>query len=196
MALAYGWRHTKIPIAPVNPNMDYYPADAPGNALISVRNYTLYKNLMACYLRIGQNTRNSYWENFIIADNYKGDACTWEGEMERFLWVGGSDNYEPHPTGAAPAGAVGDPEGLVHLHTIYDGPIRVRNSYFAGVDYPEMSLFDQWGANLKYTGFTFRNTTIEPGSYQVNFRAGGFNNHIEGYTHIKRRRKSIHKEWI
>jgi hypothetical protein len=31
-------------------------------------------------------------------------------------------------------------------------------------------MFDQWGANIKYTGHNFTNTTVEPASYRVNFR--------------------------
>ena len=152
----------------VHPNLDYYPSGAPGNAVIRVKNYTVFKNLLGTYLRVGQNTRDTYWENFIIADNYKGDALTWAGEQHKFLWVGGSENYEAHPSGSNKA--VGGAAGLVHLHTIYDGPTRVYDSYFADVDYPEMSLFDQWGANIKYTGHTFRNTTVAAGSFNVNWR--------------------------
>ena len=152
----------------VNPNLDYYPSGAPGNTVIKVKNYTLFKNLLGTYLRVGQNARDTYWENFIIADNYKGDALTWAGEQHKFLWVGGSENYESHPSGNDKA--IGGAPGLVHLHTIYDGPTRVYDSYFADVDYPEMSLFDQWGANIKYTGQTFRNTTVAPGSFNVNWR--------------------------
>ena len=152
----------------VNPNYDYYPRSVPNRTPPLIKNYTLYKNKLGAYLRVGQNTLASYWENFIIADNYKGDALTWNGEMDQCLWVGGSQNYEAHPTGAA--AAIGGAAGLVHMHTIYDGPVRVKNSYFAGLTTNAMSLFDQWGANIKYTGHSFRNTTVEPGSYRVNFR--------------------------
>jgi len=117
-------------------------------------------------MRIGQNKRTSRWENFIIADNYKGEALTWDGDMYRFLWVGGSDNYEEIPEDA---GAVGGAAGLVHLHTIYDGPSRVHDSHFAGV-LPQMSLFDQWGANIKYVGHTLTNTTVAENSFYINWR--------------------------
>ncbi len=150
----------------VNPNLDYYDAGAPSDEVIQVKNYTLYKNLLASYMRIGQNKRTSRWENFIIADNYKGEALTWDGDMYRFLWVGGSDNYEEIPEDA---GAVGGAAGLVHLHTIYDGPSRVHDSHFAGV-LPQMSLFDQWGANIKYVGHTLTNTTVAENSFYINWR--------------------------
>lgn len=152
----------------VNPNYDYYPRTAQNRIPPIIKNYTLYKNKMATYLRVGQNSLNSYWENFIIADNYKGDAVTWNADMDRILWVGGSENYEQHPAGID--AAIGGAAGLVHLHTIYDGPVRVQNSYFADLNLPHMSLFDQWGANIKYTGHSFINTTVMPGSYQIDFR--------------------------
>ena len=154
----------------VNPNLDYYDAGAPTNEIVEVKNYTLYKNLLAAYMRIGQNEKTSKWENFIIADNYKGEALTWDGDMYHFLWVGASENYEPIPENAK---AVGGAEGLVHLHTIYDGPSRVYNSHFAGV-LPGMSLFDQWGANIKYVGHTLTNTTVAENSFHINWRE--FNN--------------------
>lgn len=150
----------------VNPNLDYYDAGAPSNEIIEVKNYTLYKNSLAAYMRIGQNRRTSKWENFIIADNYKGEALTWDGEMNRFLWVGASNNYEIIPDNAQ---AIGGAAGLVHLHTIYDGPSRVYDSHFAGV-LPHMSLFDQWGANIKYVGHTLTNTTVAEDSFYMNWR--------------------------
>jgi hypothetical protein len=152
----------------VNPNLDYYPSQAPGNAVVTVKNYTLFKNLLGAYLRVGQSERDTYWENFVVADNYKGEALTWAGEMHRFLWVGGSENYEPYNSGNFDA--IGGASGLVHMHTIYDGPTRIYDSYFADVDRPEMSLFDQWGANLKFTGHTLTNTTVAPGSFNVSWR--------------------------
>lgn len=148
-----------------NPNVDYYVANAPSQEVIEIENYTLYKNLIGAYLRVGQSRRTTTWRNFVIADNYKGDALTWDGDMYNFLWVGASENYEPFPAGPSIGGAA----GLVHLHTIYDGPCRVHDSHFAGV-LPEMSLFDQWGANAKYVGHTMTNTTVEENSFHINWR--------------------------
>lgn len=150
----------------VNPNLDYYVAQAPSDEIVEIKSYTLFKNMIGAYLRIGQDSRTSKWENFIIADNYRGEALTWDGDMNKFLWVGASENYEPIPEDAF---AVGGSAGLIHLHTIYDGPTRVRNSHFAGV-LPGMSLFDQWGANIKYVGHTLTNTSVEDNSFHVNWR--------------------------
>ena len=147
-----------------NPNYDYMPGNPP-----TVNNITSFKNKLATYVRVGVNGITNYQNNFIIADNYKGDASTWDSYFDRFLWVGASQNFE-NTSYFSNANSVGGADGLVHLHTIYDGPVKVTNSYFAGVTQSNMSLFDQWGANVKFTGHTFRNTAVEPGSLQIRYR--------------------------
>lgn len=147
-----------------NENNDYLRST---NFVAEFKNITVFKNLLGTYSRIGMNSALSKYRNLIVADNYKGDATTWLTDYHNVLWVGGSKNYEPYPVNAD---AIGGAKGLVHLHTIYDGPCRVYDSYFADVNKPHMSLFDQWGANIKYAGHTFERSYIEEESYQVNFR--------------------------
>lgn len=148
----------------INPNLNYHAGNNP-----VFKHITSYKNKMATYIRVTPG-KTAYLEDFIIADNFKGDASTWRSDFNRFLWVGGSENAEPIPRMPRGAITVGAPNGFGHLHTIYDGPIWVKNSYFAGTEHPGISLFDQWGATLKYTGHTFENTTIASSSYNVRYR--------------------------
>lgn len=142
-----------------------YLREAPAGLEPTIRNYTLYKNGLGAYQRV---SNRSHWENFIVADNIKGEAVTWASTYDKFLWVGASANYEPVPTNANINTDIGG-GGRVHAHTIYDGPNQITNSYFTDFDQPGMSLFDQWGATLKSPGHTLENTPAASGSI-IDFR--------------------------
>jgi len=145
-----------------NPNSGWLP-----NSVPVFKNITLYKNKLASYSRTNKEDLSRY-ENFIVADNYAGDATTWITEYDKVLWVGASQNAEPKPAGNNPANG-----NFAYAHTHYDGPVKVTNSHFAGMDVAGMSIIDGWGANHKFTGFSFENTSID-GPYTIKFRDNDF----------------------
>lgn len=154
----------------VEPNRNYLHNLA-GDEIVKVKNYTLYKNGLGAYLRVQATIRPpSQWENFIIADNIKGDALTWHAEVDKFLWVGASDNFEPVPlseeTNIVTNIGGGTP---IAAHIIYDGPVQTKNSLFTGLDQPDMTMLDQWGATVKFPGHTFEDTRVV-GPSPVDFR--------------------------
>lgn len=146
------------------PNLDndYMPTQAPTFSGIAV-----FKNRLGVYSRIGGNNIASTYIGLQVADNWEGESNTWVSDIRQSLWVGASQNYEPIPSGVSPSYSS---ENTVVGHVLYDGPCRIYNSHFAGFDRPNFSLFDQWGANLKYHGHSLSNTTLAAGSYQVHFR--------------------------
>lgn len=164
----HGWL---IGMAPVpgdatqthNPNNDYLPPSSP-----TITGLTVYKNQLGIYSRIGGDNIPSTYVNMIAADNREGEANTWVSDIRQSLWVGASLNYEPIPAGTISLS--GHDLGIVTGHTLYDGPTRIYNSHFTGFDRPNFSLFDQWGANVKYHGHALHNTTVAAGSYKVQFR--------------------------
>ncbi len=164
----HGWL---IGMAPVdrdatqthNPNNDYQPPTSP-----TITGLTVYKNQLGVYSRIGADNIPSTYVNMIAADNREGEANTWVSDIRQSLWVGASLNYEPIPAGTVSIS--GHDLGIVTGHTLYDGPARIYNSHFAGFNRPNFSLFDQWGANVKYHGHALHNTTVAAGSYNVQFR--------------------------
>jgi hypothetical protein len=163
----HGWL---VGMAPVNgdaslvhnPNNDYTPPTSP-----TITGLTVYKNQLGVYSRIGGDNIPSTYVNMIAADNREGEANTWVSDLRQCLWVGASQNYEPIAPGVSISG---HDLNIVTGHTLYDGPARIYNSHFAGFDRPNFSLFDQWGANVKYHGHALHNTTVAPGSYNVQFR--------------------------
>lgn len=137
----------------------------PPNSKPTIKNMLVYKNSLGAYTRTRPgNNQESYYENFIVADNRVGEAATWRTFYNKVLWVVGSDNYSTNYTNPAVGGNV------TAAHIVYDGPVITTNSHFAGTTRAGQSMFDQWGANIKYTGHNFTNTTVEPTSYRVNFR--------------------------
>ncbi|MDG9669446.1 FG-GAP-like repeat-containing protein [Hahella sp. CR1] len=146
-----------------NLNNDYMPQQEP-----VINGLTVYKNYLGMYSRVGGNRGKSTYNDLIVADNYEGEASTWVTDYNRVLWVGASENYEPvAPLGlSASSGVI----GLAIGHILYDGPVRIRDSHFTGFERDNFTLFDQWGANIKYSGHSLHNTTVSPGSYQVRYR--------------------------
>lgn len=61
-------------------------------------------------------------------------------------------------------------DGYVVGHIIYDGPVHIYDSYFTGFSRSKFSLFDQWGATIRFTGHSMTNTKVSSSSYQVHFR--------------------------
>ena len=141
---------------------------------VTINNLTVYKNHLGNYSRIRgrnrstQKTIPNVYNHMIVADNWEGEASTWKTTYNNSLWVGASGNYEPVPSGAAVSERN---DGYVVGHIIYDGPVHIQNSYFAKFDKPKFSLFDQWGATIRYMGHTMQNTKVDnSNSYQVHFR--------------------------
>lgn len=84
--------------------------------------------------------------------------------------MGASGNYEPVsniPDVMAPSERR---DGYVVGHIIYDGPVHIYDSYFTGFSRSKFSLFDQWGATIRFTGHSMTNTKVSSSSYQVHFR--------------------------
>lgn len=163
----HGWLVGMAPVQgdssqTTNFNNDYMPTQP-----VTVTGLIIFKNKLGMYSRIGGDGTLSTYIRMIVADNWEGDANTWVSEIKQSLWVGASQNYEPIPTGISVSG---NGEGLVIGHVLYDGPCKIYNSHFAGFDRPNFSLFDQWGANIKYHGHSLHNTTVANGSYNVQFR--------------------------
>lgn len=155
-----------------SPNLvqDYRPILAP-----FFKNITLYKNILGLYSRISSGANLSKYENLIVADNYKGEVTTWTTNYNKILWVGGSSNNEALPLledliKKNKYQPLDDSYNLASGHIIYDGPVQVTNSYFAGFSESHMSILEQWPADLKFTGQTFQNTTVQTGSYQVKYK--------------------------
>ncbi|EAY31898.1 G8 domain-containing protein [Microscilla marina] len=151
---------------------------------VTINNLTVYKNQLGNYSRIkGRNrttnkTITNTYNNMIVADNWEGETSTWKTNYNRVLWVGASDNHEHVsniPDRLAPSER-GDKYVVGHI--IYDGPVHIKDSYFADFDakyvggkLSKFSLFDQWGATIRYMGHTMENTIVDkPSSYQVHFR--------------------------
>ncbi|OZG73943.1 hypothetical protein BTA51_09180 [Hahella sp. CCB-MM4] len=146
-----------------NLNNDYMPTQEP-----VVNGLTVYKNYLGMYSRVGGNGLKSTYNNLIVADNYEGEASTWVTDYNRVLWVGASGNYES--VAGLGLSASSGAQGLVAGHILYDGPVRIWNSHFTGFEREKFTLFDQWGANIKYSGHSLHNTTVSPDSYQVRYR--------------------------
>ncbi|HAS41278.1 MAG TPA: hypothetical protein DCS93_12405 [Microscillaceae bacterium] len=143
----------------------YTPSQAP-----TIDELTVYKNQLGNYSRI-RGAGNTYTD-MIVADNWEGEASTWQTDYRRVLWVGASNNYEPVtniPDTMAPSERV---DSFVVGHIIYDGPVHIYDSYFTGFNRPKFSLFDQWGATIRYMGHSMTNTKVAsgPGQYKVHFR--------------------------
>ncbi|MDA9555786.1 hypothetical protein N9R54_06085 [Pelobium sp.] len=140
--------------------------NVPPNSKPTLRNIVVFKNGLGAYTRtMPQNNQESYYDNFIVADNRVGDAATWRTYYNKVLWVVGSANAS---TNYPPGYNVGG--NITAAHIIYDGPVMVTNSHFGGTTAAGQSMFDQWGANLKYGGHTFTNTTVNASAYKIHFR--------------------------
>ncbi|MGI0115841.1 G8 domain-containing protein [Zooshikella sp. RANM57] len=164
----HGWLLGMAPVAndatqTPNLNNDYMPSQAP-----VINGLTVYKNYLGSYSRVGGNSLKSTYNNFIVADNYEGEASTWITDYNQVLWVGASENYESVvPLGRSASSGV---LGLVIGHILYDGPVHIKDSHFTGFERKNFTLFDQWGANIKYSGHSLINTTVAANSYQVRYR--------------------------
>jgi hypothetical protein len=148
--------------------------NVPANSQPRLKNLLVFKNALGAYTRtMPQNNQESYYDNFIVADNRVGDAATWRTYYNKVLWVVGSANAS---TNYPPGSGVGGINTSAHI--IYDGPVIVTNSHFGGNTATGQSMFDQWGANLKYGGHTFTNTTVDASAYKINFRAANANDNL------------------
>jgi len=145
-----------------DPNFGLLPPDG-NNATFT--DLLMYKNALGLYHRTRPGVKKlSTLRNCIFADNRVGEASTWETIFDRILWVPGSNNYSDDYAHEAVGGSVSA------AHIIYDGPVKTKNSHFGGTTRPEQSIFDQWGANIKYSGHSFENTTADPGAVRYNWR--------------------------
>lgn len=139
--------------------------NVPVNSKPTFKNLLLFKNALGLYSRtMSESSQESYYQNIIFADNRVGDASTWRTYYDSILWVVSSENYSNNYYYLNVGGDV------TAAHIVYDGPVITTNSHFAGTTLAGQSMFDQWGANKKYTGHTFSNTTVEAGSYKINYR--------------------------
>ncbi|OJJ23479.1 hypothetical protein BKI52_03700 [marine bacterium AO1-C] len=141
----------------------YIPSQAP-----TIDGLTVYKNQLGNYSRI-RGAGNTYTD-MIVADNWEGEASTWRTDYRRVLWVGASGNYEPVSNISATMAPSERTDGYVVGHIIYDGPVHIYDSYFTGFSRSKFSLFDQWGATIRFMGHSMTNTRVAPGHYKVHFR--------------------------
>ena len=141
----------------------YTPSQAP-----TIDELTVYKNQLGNYSRI-RGAGNTYTD-MIVADNWEGEASTWRTDYRRVLWVGASGNYEPVSNISATMAPSERSDDYVVGHIIYDGPVHIYDSYFTGFSRTKFSLFDQWGATIRYMGHSMTNTKVAPGHYKVHFR--------------------------
>ena len=140
--------------------------DPPAFSKPLLKNIVVFKNSLGAYTRSRPGgDKEIYYENFIIADNRVGDAATWRTFYDKTLWVISSANYSKNYVPGTEVG--GD---VTAAHIVYDGPVITSNSHFSGTPQPGQSIFDQWGANIKFTGHSFENTTTTPGSLLFNYR--------------------------
>jgi G8 domain len=155
-----------------NPNMDFRPP-----TVATFNNLTMYKNRLGLYSRVLK--AGSVYNDVIIADNVEGETSTWTTAYNRFLWVGGSKNYEAKPNEPSPSRSE-----YVYGHALYDGPVDIHDSHFAGFDKSsEMRMMEVWPATFRFTGHSVTNTTSDMPAPTIGSKPG-FKNYAFSFGYV------------